>query len=188
MDKEFIKRGVVLPLICAALVCAVSLMIFTKNSDSLSPFAKGGVISYYDDVQPLNETVSLDGAESFDELESNSLIGTAGDVELRYDADYSALNNSASIACGSALPSQNGCMYIKTTYALSGSFYVNSFTLQTSLGKTEYSFYDELTVSSEQEALSISPALKKSVVVYFQTSDGSGLSSDYSVYIFEGAE
>ena len=185
LDKDFLKKGVILPLACAAGACVILTAGLSLNYEKLMPLSADSVISYYEDTELSEETADISQITSFDELEANTLIGTVGDVTIRYNAEYSALKTNASVVVNSALPSETGCMYLKTTSALSGNFDVNSFTFTSGDTRIEYRYVDEFNADNEEQVLATAPELEHAMIVYYQISNASGLSSNYRALIFE---
>jgi hypothetical protein len=61
----------------------------------------------------------------------------------------------------------------------------DTLTVQTVFGDYKYQFVEKQIADSEYEILTNNPDVKSGLVIYYQNSDGLGLSSKYSVLVFE---
>ena len=185
MDKKFFGRVILLPLLTGIVIALVFSAVMNTCIDSILPFNRGTVIAMHDGS---GDALDMDEGETanwhLSELNDNALIGTVGDLSLRYNADYSLMNETASVMPASAEWDKPGCLYLKIlakealkfgdTVTVSVPFY----------GDRQFEFVEEYTVSGERAALSVAPAYPGSMVIYYRITNGIGLSSQYGVMIY----
>lgn len=148
------------------------------------PVPQGTALAYHDIVDANDTEVDANC------LVKNDSIGelSAGKVKLgvRYDADYSSLLGAVSFQpCSTALD-RVGSAYLKTTKEnaklIEGE---NKIKIESIYGSYSYELADEIEFENEFQATSYAPKLPKSLVIYYQGSNGVGLTSSYKAMIFK---
>ncbi len=182
MKKDFVLKGVVLPVVLAAVTGALLFLNLNNNAAKAFPVADGQSLAAYDELKP-DETVN-------DALAPNVFMGkliSEGELDLRYEADYSNLLSCASVCKGSAEFGRTGCIYIKlNTNNVSQISTSEPLTITDSKGEYTYEFVGEKLVSNETEALSLAPPYENSVVVFYRVTKGLGLTDDYYALTYKG--
>lgn len=182
MDRDFIKKAVLIPVIAGLVIGVLFTVVFNAKINGTMPFNRGAQLAQHG-LLAVSETQE---AASVREAEKNSRLGvTVNGRELVKDADYTLLKDCVSVQSGSNEFSEPGCRYLKTINGLSGEF-TEMLTVAHSDGKQQYfRLAEEYAVSNEREALAVAPLYNSSIVVYYQNRDGAGLSSAYYVKIYE---
>lgn len=178
---RLMQKMVIIPVTIGIVLCIVSFFAI-KNTDAYLPFQQGTVFAYHNS-QPQK-------AEEAKAVGENTLIGTVEfsdkQLELVYENDYSNMKNAVSMLKNGSTPDEYGCVYLKTISSnaklLSDS---KAIQLKTVYGDFKYKFAEKFVADSEYKVLSYLPRAKKSVVVFYQKSNGIGLSSDYEALVFE---
>ena len=185
MDKKFITRVILLPLLTGLVLGGAFTVFMNSRIDEVLPFNKGAVIAMHDGSADEAET-NEDVADNwhFSELDKNTPVGTVGDLSLRYDADYSLMDGTASVMPGSAEWGQPGCLYLKIL-AKEALYFGDNVTVSVPFyGERQFEYVKEYTVSGEQAALSAAPAYDGSMVIYYRITGGIGITSDYGVMVY----
>ncbi|MBQ7740815.1 MAG: hypothetical protein IJT65_06255 [Eubacterium sp.] len=187
MKKYFILKAVIFPLAAAVILGAFCFFVISSNVDSIVPYERGCEVLSFDDTRLSDEMISADDYAGETSLRKNDLIGSFENLDLRYNADYSVLNSSASLVDHGVLPSEDGCSYIRlgARNALEAG---KTVSVEDVLGNTKYKLEKEKTVSNENEVFSIAPSCKNSLVVYYSDADGVGLTSRFRVMIYKEVE
>lgn len=182
MDRDFIKKAVLIPVITGLVIGVLFAVAFGTTVNGMMPFNEGAQLA----VHGLLTVDEAPEAASVREAAKNSRLGiTVNGRELVKDADYTLLKDCVSVRTGSNEFTGTGCRYLKTIYGVADKF-TQTLTLSHSDGtKQHFVFADKYTVSNEQEALAVAPLFDSSIVVYYQNREGAGLSSDYYVMIYE---
>ena len=173
MNKEFVQKGILLPVITAAVLSAAFTAAMLSKAPEMIPFSNGATLAYHDNA----------GDES-------CIIGSfKGNTEipLASYADYTQSASVAQIMEQGNLPSENGCAYIRLTFnnALAAG---NDLLLTWKDGEAEYSLETEMKMTDENEILSLAPKGEKSLVVYYRNSNAVGIAPDYTVLIYKEAK
>ncbi len=186
MSKNFILKGIVLPICTAIAVSLAFVLFFRADGDRLVPLNNGVRLSYHDELNPSDEALPNEKPVK------NELLGTIscdGELKLRYNADYSLLADSASISEKSAKIGDTGCIYVELTANNVAKFITNApVTVSTASGEYTYKFDREQLVKSENEALSLSPSGRRNLVIYYRVSKGLGLTTDYYALLYKEVE
>lgn len=177
------QKMVIIPVITGILLCVVSFFA-VKSTDTYLPIKQGTVFAYHNE-QP-------EKASDVKSVKANSLIGTVAfsnkKFDLVYENDYSNMKNALSMTEQSSTPDEYGCVYLKMISSNAKAVQnTKKMQLSTVYGDFKYNFTEKLTVDSEYKALSYLPRASKSVVVFYQISNGVGLSSEYELFVFEEA-
>lgn len=184
MKKNFVYFGIVLPVVSAVIVGFILFNAVYMNADKLSPLPQEIPLAYHDTLKP---DKTADGTDAL--FEKNEIIGTirsSDDIQLRYDADYSNLIDSASLNKKSTEIGSTGCLYIYAGIQNIAKISTDSpLTLEAGGKEYSYVYSEEKLVGSENEALSIAPEAEKSMVIYYRVSNGIGLTPDYYALIFK---
>jgi hypothetical protein len=185
--NEIITNVIIIPLVLGVVFSIAFFLFFNANSDIVLPVSQGTSFAYHDEHSNGSDVVDK---SSVDEFSSNDNIGslTIGDVSLtvKYNADYS--NNLGCVSLednGSAL-GEIGCSYL-SAYAgdIKGIDTDKTLNINSVLGDYQYKYVDEYSADNEYELLSNSPKIEKGLVIYYQQSNGAGLSSKYKALVFE---
>lgn len=182
--KEFIQNGIILPIVLGLLLFIAFFFLFRAEFNKIIPISQGTQLVYYDTVN--NDTAQVD----LNNPKKNDCLGTVSfgktSLELRYDADYSSLSDSASVMPQSAQFGDTGCIYLKMVYANAINFKQASvISVSTNEGEYYYSLVEKQSLKNEYDVLKSAPDADKSLVIYYQDSDGVGLTSNYQALIFK---
>ncbi|MCR5208309.1 MAG: hypothetical protein K6C14_07545 [Eubacterium sp.] len=186
MNRKFILKVIALPLVAAVLSGMFLFLLTDRNTKNLFPVKDGTVIAYYDNLKPSGEFVPVG------EATKNCTIGVISgekDIPLLYDADYSNILYSASLRPEGCFPGETGCAYIKLQSGNITAFGTSKpVVIATSDSETSYTYTGEKLCKSEEEALSLLPKEKSSLVVYYRVSRGIGITTDYYALIYKEVE
>lgn len=186
--KEALQNAIILP-IATGLILAIFLCVyFNSNFQHIIPVPQNTVLAYHDSM-----IIDSSAKAEWDELTPNASIG---DIELGnttlalcYEADYFNLVGSVSVLKESTAFNEIGSAYLKTTTENAKLFQTSKdISVNSEYGSHKYKLADELEFNNEFEVKSYAPSLPKSLVVYYQGSNGAGLSSTYNAMIFEEVE
>lgn len=178
MNKTFVQRCIILPVIAAVLIGALFFLL-TNTTRSL---AVGEEMMYHDALNPSNTMV-----KNRNELTENALLGiiTGGgkDLALRYEADYVNLKDSASLLSQGRIVGETGTAYIRIGNH-NADVFGESFRYSGTFGELNYHLKDEVTVKNEAAVFTMSANANSSAVVYYLVCDH-GLSTQYKVLVYE---
>lgn len=179
-----VQKMVLIPVITGVILCIVSFFVI-KSTDAYLPIRQDTVLAYHNFLPQK--------ADDVNNIKENSIVGSiefsSKQFDLVFENDYSNMKDSFSMITGSSNPSEYGCVYIKTISSNADAASKSSqMSLKTLYGDFNYKLVDKFTKNSEYKILSYSPRAKRSVVVYYQKSDGVGLSSDYEALVYEEAQ
>lgn len=182
--KEFIQNGIILPIVSGLLLFIAFFFLFRAEIHKIIPIPQGTQLAYYDTVNDDTAQVDLKNPKK------NDCLGTVSfgqsSLKLRYDADYSSLSDSASVMPQSAQFGDTGCIYLKTVYANAINFKQASvISVSTNEGEHYYSLVEKQSSKNEYDVLKSAPNADRSLVLYYQDSDGAGLTSKYQILIFK---
>lgn len=180
--KDFKQTAIILPVVLGLILCVAFSLFFYFRPQTVLPTEQGKTFAYFDETLPSDSPFKKN--ETVGKLE----IGSSS-FDLKYDADFSQLANSLSLKKESNLPDETGCLYV---YALGNALKTdagaNEVVLTTSDTQRTYEFDKTITVRSENEALSVAPDCKNSLVVYYERTASVGFSSNYTVHIYKEAQ
>ncbi len=209
MDKEFFKRAVMMPL-CAGLIFAVVLSIYLKvNVDSYIPLENNVQYAYHDENILKEDVNEFDGKASNNKrefvtekieytenknadpstFEKNQCVGViraGAGYGIRYDMDYSKIQNSVSYLPQSVPFGQTGF-----TYLYSGNKVAEEIAKEKNLsigsiyGEKHYVFKSEESFKNEYGVLNYAPKCKSAVIIYYRESVSSGFTSNYIAMVYE---
>lgn len=185
MKEKILKRGLILPAIIG-IILAIAFFLFLHSTDMFDLVPAGSVIAYHDDLSTDSTMVE---AEYVSDCKPNDNLGTLtyGDnsIMVRYCSDYSNLINCVSLQKGSELD-MGGLSYVEATSAL-GTAIGDSYVLiyDGTFGRHKYTYYDTKEYSSEYAMMQDDIDTDNGLVVYYQESNGYGLSNTYKALIYE---
>lgn len=184
MKKDLVLKAIVLPVALAAVTGIILFFVLSSGAVKFFPANSGVNLAYYDNLNPDDEV--------HDDLAPNVMMGTlssTGELPLRYNADYSNMLNCASLVKGSADFGKTGCNYIKVN-ANNVAKISTSDPLTVISNENEYTFEyaGEKLVNGENEALSLAPEYKTSLVIYYRVTKGTGLTNEYYALIYKGVD
>lgn len=176
-----IQKMVIIPALTGVFLCVVSFFA-VKSTDSFLPIKQGTVFAYHH-IQP-------EKADDVKNVGENSVVGSISfaskQFDLVFENEYANMENAVSMLKTGSTPDAYGCVYLKTVCsnakAVEGA---KTLRLNTVYGDFEYKFKEKMTADSEYKALSYVPRAKKSAVLFYQKSNGIGLSGEYEVFVFE---
>lgn len=176
-----VQKMVVIPVVMGVILCIVSFFAL-RSTDAYLPIGQGTVLAYHNSLPHKADDVKS--------IKENSIIGSIElskkQFNLVFENDYSNMKDSFSMLKGSNSPNEYGCVYVKTISSNADAVSKSSkMSLKTLYGNFNYKLADSFTENSEYKIMSYSPRAKKSVIVFYQMSNGTGISSDYEVYVFE---
>ncbi len=180
MDKKFLRRCIVLPLVTAVVIGALFFVGVSRNVQRLLPVRNHVTVAYHE-TAPQENT-------SDDTVAKNDVIGEVNGLALRYDADYSYLADCISLLPQSSQMDAPGCLYLRVTQAQLPTVSQNTLTVTVGGSTCRYTFSEERTLANEARVLSVAPKAKRGAVLYYPVSDGAGLTAQVTALIFEEAE
>lgn len=180
MNSDFLKRGVLLPLIAAAAVGIISFSFLAGNIDILSPFSNSSEVLRFDYEYAKGRP---DG-----NYQSGDVIGTLSSKDVLitvYDGGYTTLGDGCSLSDKGAFFGENGTGYVEIINSNADKF-GDKLTFSGDFGTYRYKKTDEKVLGSESEVFLTAPRAKQSIVVYYRQRADIGLSSSYRAIIYEG--
>lgn len=177
MDKNLVFKAFIFPAIAAVVIGAALFAVLNNGINSFLPIENGSAALEFDST-----SLPDDKAEE-NKLEKNSLLGTIGNTELRYNADYSALKSSASVSPNGVLPDEKGCTYIEM-----GAQNALELEKVITLNGKRFTLEEEKTVDNINMVYATVPRAEKSLVVYYNEARGVGLTSKYKTLVYKEAE
>lgn len=183
--KEILQNAIIFPAIVGA-VLAVALCIYLNaNIERMLPVPQNTAFAYHDSA-----IIDASAKDDEDNLMKNASIGEVelGQTKLAlcYEADYSNLVGAVSVKKESTSFDKVGCAYLKTTMANAKLFEdAKNIGIDSEFGSFKYQLIDKLEFDSEYQATVYAPSVAKSVVVYYEASDGAGLTSKYNALVFK---
>lgn len=187
MKRKFIIKGIVFPLCAALFIGTVFFAGIKAFAGRLFPVPSDSEIAYHDTLELPDKA-----ADDLSAAKRNDIIGSIscnGELTLRLDADYSALKECASLNSCGVIPGNTGCSYIKLSANNVSKISTSNPIVITLKGmEYNYKFTGEKLVNSENEALSLQPAGKSTLVIYYRVTKGIGLTSDYYALMYKGVD
>lgn len=168
MEKDFVKKGILLPLIIAAVLCAAFFAVTNANAQRLIPVPGGITVAYHG-------------------TDENPEVGTVNGLFLLNTADYGKLGDGALLMPPSSEIDAAGCLYIRVTREQLPQISGNTLTVTIGEQTHRYQFAEEKTLSYENRVFAVSPRAVRSAVVYYPVTDGAGLTSQYTALVYEEA-
>lgn len=197
--KTLIQKTVAAPLIIGA-VTAVLFFIMLPVVSGLFPLSQEK-LEIADFEQPLQEiaidysTVKADGVVKKSEMagfESNTLIGSVeigeAQIPIVYDADNASLSGAVSISPDGNYIGETGCAYVygyKSVVDMNAFYIGQEITVKTVYGLYTFTVADMKTVSSQYAVYSMNTGVKKGLVLYTNTNNGYGVSSEFNTVVME---
>ena len=212
MDKEFVKRAVMVPL-CMGLVFAVVLCVYFKvNIEKFIPLENNAQYAYHDeniladdddDAKKQSKaekrkiiTEKIDYKEdknadpsTFTKNQCVGVIRAGAGYGIRYDMDYSKIQSSVSYLPQSVPFGETGF-----TYIYSGNKVAKEIAKEKNLaigsvfGEKHYVFKNEKSFKNEYSVLNYAPECRSAVIIYYRESVSSGFTSNYIVMVYEEVE
>lgn len=186
MEKnELIKKSIIISGVIGIVLAIIILTVTSAKASLLIPIPDGTVLAYHDELS--------NAVKSASNLQDNQEIGVLSTekskLNIKYNAGYSSLSDSIIMTEGSNALGEIGCAYLKTT-AQNGSEIEksDSISIEGVFGAHKYIISDAFNADNEYQVLSYASGLSSSVAIYYQKSDGAGLSEKYRVLIFEEVE
>lgn len=186
MDKkEILRNATVIPIIFGIILAIALCFYLNANIEGVLPVPRNTTFAYHDSA-----IVDASAKVDWENLKSNDSIGELeiGETKLAlcYEADYSNLIGSVSVAKESAALNNIGCAYLKTTMANAKLFEnAKKISIDSEYGSFKYELIDKLEFKNEYQAKIYAPSAPKSLVVYYQASNGVGLTSKYNALVFK---
>lgn len=183
--KDILQNAIVLPIIIGVVLSILLFFYLNSNIDAFLPLPKDTAFAYHNDLSNNNEV-----KEDVDSLLPNDCIGEISlsniQLKLYYCADYAKLVSGLSMQEDSTPLNEIGCAYLKSTNRVANELALNdTIKISSIYGDFEYSLVEEVTVANEYKALAIAPDEPRSLVVYYQASNGNGLSSEYKALVYK---
>ena len=179
MNKDFLKRGILLPLIFAAALCVFATVGVAKYSEAVAPFENGAEIMLFDSEKEMDS--KSEAPKSGDVIGS---IKSKGEMKVVYDGGYSLLTDGCLLSDRGAMFGKTGTAYVEIINRNADKF-ANEMTYSGALGTFNYKKTDEKTLANENEVFLTAPRAEKSVVVYFRERGKIGLSQNYRIIVYE---
>ncbi len=189
--KALIIKAVVIPLAFGIVLFTAFILAVKPNIGSVLPVNEGTEFAFFDSKPENSKITELDGKKN--EPGANDTIGCVkliGEtISIKYNCDYSNMAGSLSMQKGNAHFGETGCVYLST---LSNSGEIlngeKDIDIESIYGNYRYVLVDSYTADNEFKILNTSSGTGKSLVIYYQISDGKGLSSEYRVLVYEEVE
>ena len=185
MNSDFIKRGIILPLVAALVAGVLGFFATSIGLDGITPFKSESRVLYFDETQPSNDlAIDLTALKKGDIA---GVLNSKEEMALRYCTDYSNLLTEASLSDRGTYPDGIGTAYVEIINSNSSKF-GEEVIFASASGECIYKKTDEKTLKSENDVFFISPRAEKSMVLYYRMRGEGGLSSKYKAIIYEEAE
>lgn len=177
------RNAILLPLIAGIVLAVVLCIFFNSNVERVLPVPEGTAFAFHDTLSNENN-VDLNNLKNNDSIGYLELDETK--LGIRYEADYSSLVGSVSLKKESTALDEIGCAYLKTTKENAKLIEKSkSISVDTAYGSFKYELVNELEFDNEYQATIYAPSIAKSLVVYYQNSNGAGLTSKYNALVFK---
>lgn len=182
--KEILQNALILPLVFGVAFAIAFCVFMGFNIDGLLPVPNDTVFAYHDVIEENDEKPKLDNLTKNDNIGAIS-FGNTG-LTLRYEANYSSLVGSVSMVDGSKPLDEIGATYLEATSGnakeieKAGRMKINSL-----YGDFEYRLADKKSFNNRLDVIGYSPRMSKCVIVFYQNSNGNGLTSEYNALVFE---
>lgn len=191
MKKELITKAVVIPIAFGIVLFILFILAVKPNISAVFPVNEGTAFAFFDSKSENNKMTELDDNNTKPNVNDTigyvKLIGKT--IGIKYNCDYSNRIGSLSMQEGSVHFGETGCVYLN---ALSDSGEIindeKDIDIESIYGNYRYILVDKYTVDNAFKVLNTSSNGGKSLVIYYQLSDGKGLSSDYRVLVYEEVE
>lgn len=185
-NKDFIQTAIILPVVLGLVLSIAFFCFFKTNSDIILPIKQNTAIAYHDAFVQDNGKIS--DKKTFSKLVPNDNIGTMSvgkkKLTIRFNPDDSNRISCLALMPGSVQFGEAGTIYISAYYNNEQVFEkANEITVESIFGKYKYEKYDSLVMDHEYKIKS-SAYEGKSLIIYYQKTDGAGLSSKYQVMIY----
>ena len=191
MNKDFIKKAIILPA-CIAFVLAIVLFVYIKiNIDNFIPLLNNTQYAYHDQIA---EDIEFEEDENADpsSFEKNQCIGVVRigkGFPIRYDMDYSNIQTSVSYVTSSVPFGETGFTYLMASNVNAKEIKnAKILSIGSVFGEKKYVYKNEKSFNSEFRALNYAPASKSAVIIYYRDSNSVGFTSKYKALIYEEAE
>lgn len=189
--RELITKAVVIPITFGIVLFVVFILAVKPNISAVLPVKEGTAFAFFDSKPGNDKMTELDDNRT--EPNVNDTIGyvklIGETIRIKYNCDYSNMIGSLSMQEDSAHFGETGCVYLN---ALSNSGEIingeKDIDIESIYGNYRYVLVDKYTADNEFKILNTSSSGGKSLVIYYQISDGKGLSSDYRVLVYEEVE
>ncbi len=182
MNNDFLRKGIVFPLVTALAAGIVAFCIVSANVADLSPFYEGAQVLNFDYLKTeKRETANPENPKA------GTLMGELKGKEtldLVYECDYSGLYSAASLSEKGSLIGDTGTAYIEIINS-NASALGDSLKISGVSGEHSYKKTGEKTVKNETEVFLTTPRNEKNAAVYYRQKGKGGLASGYTVVIYE---
>lgn len=184
MDKKEIWQNlIILPAILGVILSVFLCVYLNANVQRVLPVPKDTAFAYHD-------SSIIDEGENAEGLKPNTSIGSiefdGTKLNLCYEADYSNLVGAVSFDEESTDFSKIGAAYLKTTSANASLIKkANMLNINSIYGSFKYQLLDELEFENEYQATIYAPKASKSLVIYYQNSNGTGLATTYKALVYK---
>ncbi|MBQ9227236.1 MAG: hypothetical protein IJ168_00265 [Eubacterium sp.] len=181
MDFDFVKKVILLPVITGVLLSAVAVLCFSNAVNSVMPFNRDAQLANHEALALPQDSA----ADSIQNAADNEPIGaTAEGMLMVKNADYTLMTDCISVDPSSSEWTASGCRYLKILNSRAADF-GTELTVTLSDGTQKYfRFTEEYDVDNETQALAVAPFDGSSVVIYYQNTEGVGLSDNYHLMIY----
>lgn len=186
--KELILTAVVMPLAIGLILSIVFVMIAKPSISKVLPIDEGTAFAYHDNLDSNSETVSQD--VDIADLKANDVIGTVkilgNDMNIKYNCDYSNTINSLSFNQQNCRFGDIGCVYLETNHNSAKIIEGESeLDIESVFGTYKYQLVEQYKADNEFKILSSVPNYSKAMVIYYQNTNGAGLSSSYTALVYQ---
>lgn len=189
MDKNFIKRAIMLPAIITIILAIVMFAFLKVNTDFYIPVNNGIEFAYHEKFVKSVEFEQKDSEVDLSTLKKNDCIGavkTDYGFSIRYDSDYVNLKTSLSFVPNSTPFGETGFTYLKASNANAKKLKAaKTVTIESIYGKHTYRYDKERSFKNEYKVLTYAPNTSSAVIIYYRDSNGIGFTSDYKALVFK---
>ena len=195
MNSLFLKKVLTVP-VCMALVLGIALFAYLKlNIDSFIPLFNNTQYAYHDsaidkeeeNVQEMEfETDKNADPSTFEKNQCIGVIRAGEGYAIRYDMDYSRIQDSVSYLPQSVPFGETGF-----TYLYAGNFNAKdiakdkSLTISSVFGEKRYVFKNRKSFTAEFDTLNYAPDCESAVIIYYRDSKNAGFTSKYIALVYE---
>ncbi|MBR0412383.1 MAG: hypothetical protein IJI47_02275 [Eubacterium sp.] len=185
MNRDFIIKVTVLPLLLGVIITIASVTFFSMHFDVFSPVYEGVTLADFEQTADTSKVVDKD----FSEIEPGDCIGkitTQNDLMLVANAPQHQLGGVVSYKIGSAEFGKSGYVYMQTDIKnLKRLKSEISFSASGCFDKCNYVLAETKHFNSVDALMAYTPDIAKCAIIYAYDSAEIGVKSTCTALIFE---
>lgn len=188
--KKLIQNSIIIPLIVAFVVGAISILIISEFKEF--PFRDKPVIFSSYEAEAVKDVPEYTGSsraitrDSLPQLEGSTIVGSISYSDVDYPLIYSATDANAigkvNITNGK-LVGELGCSYMELYKKDASKLHLigdkDAINIETFYSSYEIKIVKTERVSSYSELMSVGDGVERGIVLYTDASSGIGISNEY---------